>query len=118
MSWIHGQSVYGRVQYSRVTFIHVIKYVSDKVVHIIFLLIINMATKGPPRKKVKRINTITEEESNDVLKQEEDLGTIIAQFKSIDGETTSSPLSLPANVTPEQLELLINRLLNNVNQIS
>ncbi len=76
-----------------------------------------MATKGPPRKKVKRINTTTEEETNnDVIKQEENLGTVIAQLKSIDGEITGSPLSLPANVTPEQLELLINRLLNNASR--
>ncbi|CAI2169776.1 17931_t:CDS:10 [Funneliformis geosporum] len=69
-----------------------------------------MATKGPPKKKIKKIKT-TVEEINDV--KQEILGTVIAQLKSIDGEATGSPLSLPANVTPEQLELLINQLLNN-----
>ncbi|KAI8972071.1 WD40-repeat-containing domain protein [Pilobolus umbonatus] len=38
--------------------------------------------------------------------------TIIAQFKNAEGETTGPPLNLPANATPEQLELLINQLLN------
>jgi ribosome assembly protein 4 len=79
----------------------------------------NMATKGPPRKRVKKNNIITEEDiNNDNIKQEEEnLGTVIAQLKSTDGEITGAPLSLPANVTPEQLELLINQLLSNDEQL-
>lgn len=41
-------------------------------------------------------------------------GNLIAQFKSTDGETTGPPLNLPADTTPEQLQLLINELLGNV----
>ncbi|CAM0142958.1 ribosome assembly [Umbelopsis sp. WA50703] len=37
---------------------------------------------------------------------------VIAQFKSIDGETTGPPLNLPVNVTPDQLEMLLNQLMN------
>jgi hypothetical protein len=77
-----------------------------------------MATKGPPRKKVKKHNTITSEEINNNIKQEENLGTVIAQLKSFDGEIIDTSLSLPANVTPEQLELLINQLLSNVSRQS
>ncbi|RUS16500.1 WD40-repeat-containing domain protein [Endogone sp. FLAS-F59071] len=40
-------------------------------------------------------------------------GNLIAQFKSVDGETTGPPLNLPADTTPEQLQLLINELLGN-----
>ncbi|KAG2223667.1 hypothetical protein INT45_007245 [Circinella minor] len=36
---------------------------------------------------------------------------VVAQFKSADGESTGPPLNLPADVTPEQLELLLNQLL-------
>ncbi|KAI9146507.1 WD40-repeat-containing domain protein [Paraphysoderma sedebokerense] len=39
--------------------------------------------------------------------------SIIAQFKSADGESTGPPLNLPINVTPEQLEHLLNKLLDN-----
>jgi hypothetical protein len=39
---------------------------------------------------------------------------VIAQFKSIDGETTGPPLNLPVNVTPDQLEMLLNQLMNTV----
>ncbi|RGB25566.1 putative Notchless [Rhizophagus diaphanus] len=71
-----------------------------------------MATKGPPRKKIKKHNTLLTEENNKE-QQEEILGTVIAQLKSIEGEIIGAPLSLPANVTPEQLELLVNQLLSN-----
>lgn len=40
--------------------------------------------------------------------------TVIAQFKSPEGETCGPPLNLPANVNPEQLALLLNNLLQNV----
>jgi hypothetical protein len=73
----------------------------------------NMATKGPPRKRVKK-NKDDISNNNDIKQEEENLGTVIAQLKSTDGEITGAPLSLPANVTPEQLELLINQLLSNV----
>lgn len=39
---------------------------------------------------------------------------IVAQFKSADGEATGPPLNLPGDATPEQLELLLNQLLNQV----
>lgn len=74
---------------------------------------VDMATKGPPRKKVKQHNTLLNEENNK-QQQEEILGTVIAQLKSTDGEIIGAPLSLPANVTSEQLELLVNQLLSNV----
>ncbi|CAJ0845945.1 7442_t:CDS:10 [Entrophospora sp. SA101] len=38
---------------------------------------------------------------------------LLAQLKSVDGEITGPPLSLPVDITPEQLELLVNQLLNN-----
>lgn len=75
-----------------------------------------MATKGPPRKKIKKHNTLLTEENNKE-QQEEILGTVIAQLKSIEGEIIGAPLSLPANVTPEQLELLVNQLLSNVSKV-
>src|SRR3954468_855949 len=81
----------------------------------------NMATKGPPRKRIKKNIIIIEENINDndnINQEEENLETVIAQLKSTDGEITGAPLSLPANVTPEQLELLINQLLSNVSQIN
>ncbi|CAG8576755.1 20351_t:CDS:10 [Cetraspora pellucida] len=63
-----------------------------------------MSTKGPPKLKPK---------SSNLDQTGEDAGTVIAQLTSFDGETTGPQLSLPANVTPEQLGLLINQLLNN-----
>lgn len=39
---------------------------------------------------------------------------VIAQFKSVDGETTGPPLNLPVNATPDQLEMLLNQLMNTV----
>jgi ribosome assembly protein 4 len=39
---------------------------------------------------------------------------VIAQFKTADGESTGPPLQLPGDATPEQLELLLNQLLNQV----
>lgn len=40
--------------------------------------------------------------------------TIVAQFQTEDGESTGPPLNLPADVNPEQLELLLNQLLQQV----
>ncbi|KAJ1852831.1 ribosome assembly [Coemansia sp. RSA 1822] len=37
--------------------------------------------------------------------------TVLAQFQTADGEKTGPPLSLPANVTAEQLTVLINKFL-------
>ncbi|CEP09213.1 hypothetical protein [Parasitella parasitica] len=37
---------------------------------------------------------------------------VVAQFKTAEGEATGPPLNLPGDVTPEQLELLLNQLLN------
>ncbi|KAJ2825011.1 ribosome assembly [Coemansia erecta] len=39
--------------------------------------------------------------------------TILAQFQSSDGDKTGPPLSLPADVTAEQLSVLINKFLEN-----
>ncbi|CAG8530576.1 1805_t:CDS:10 [Acaulospora morrowiae] len=69
-----------------------------------------MATKGPPKLKAKK-KAQTEVSSEN--HEEESLGTVIAQLTTINGESTGPPLSLPVNVTPEQLGLLINQLLNN-----
>ncbi|KAI8927399.1 hypothetical protein BC831DRAFT_510942 [Entophlyctis helioformis] len=38
---------------------------------------------------------------------------VVAQFQSTDGQTAGPPLNLPIDVTPEQLELLLNNLLQN-----
>ncbi|KAI9099433.1 quinon protein alcohol dehydrogenase-like superfamily [Phlyctochytrium arcticum] len=43
--------------------------------------------------------------------------TVVAQFKSPEGEPCGPQLNLPANVNPEQLALLINNLLNNEEQL-
>ncbi|RHZ47531.1 hypothetical protein Glove_578g34 [Diversispora epigaea] len=71
-----------------------------------------MATKGPPIIKGRKIKTNDNSNKQEVV-EEENLGSIIAQLITTEGEVTGPPLSLPANVTPEQLELLINQLLNN-----
>lgn len=41
---------------------------------------------------------------------------VVAQFKTAEGESTGPPLQLPGDATPEQLELLLNQLLNQVSQ--
>ncbi|KAK9702736.1 ribosome assembly [Basidiobolus ranarum] len=55
--------------------------------------------------------------SNSKVKQDdipqEPVGHVIAQFNSAEGESTGPPLNLPADVTPEQLSVLLNQLLNN-----
>ena len=38
---------------------------------------------------------------------------VLAQFKSPEGENSGPPLNLPSNVTPDQLQLLLNTLLKN-----
>ncbi|KAG9299423.1 hypothetical protein G9A89_009375 [Geosiphon pyriformis] len=68
-----------------------------------------MATKGPPVRKSKKRRL----ETSKVDKEEESQGNVIAQLKSVEGESSGPPLSLPANVTPQQLQLLINQLLDN-----
>jgi len=70
-----------------------------------------MATRGPPKRKKKTTDSNVSDGS-------ENLGNIIAQLKSIDDEPCGPPLSLPANVTPEQLQLLVNQLLNNVRDLT
>ncbi|KAJ2842177.1 ribosome assembly, partial [Coemansia brasiliensis] len=40
------------------------------------------------------------------------MATILAQFRTADGEKTGPPLSLPADVTAEQLSVLINKFLD------
>lgn len=42
------------------------------------------------------------------------VGTIVAQFQTVEGEPTGPQLDLPVDLTPEQLQLLINELLKNV----
>ncbi|KAJ1925948.1 ribosome assembly, partial [Linderina pennispora] len=39
--------------------------------------------------------------------------TVLAQFQTADGDKTGPPLSLPSDVTSEQLSFLINKLLEN-----
>ncbi len=41
-------------------------------------------------------------------------GTLVAQFKSVDGVTEGPQLDIPVDTTPQQLQLLINELLQNV----
>jgi hypothetical protein len=48
---------------------------------------------------------------------EEIKDTIIAQFRTEDGQTTGAQLELPVNITSSQLETLINHLLKNVSDI-
>ncbi|KAJ1913195.1 ribosome assembly [Mycoemilia scoparia] len=43
---------------------------------------------------------------------------VIVQFQSVDGEHSGPPLSLPTNVTPEVLRVLINKLLLNDEELS
>ena len=38
---------------------------------------------------------------------------LLAQFKSAEGESSGPPLNLPADITPDQLQLLLNTLLKN-----
>ena len=38
-------------------------------------------------------------------------GMVVAQLQTVDGELTGPPLSLPENITPQQLNLLVNQLL-------
>ncbi|CAG8491779.1 7743_t:CDS:2 [Ambispora leptoticha] len=68
-----------------------------------------MATQGPPKPKNKKKSLPIKEDQTET----DNVGNVIAQLKSVDGETSGPSLSLPANVTPEQLLLLINELLNN-----
>ena len=43
------------------------------------------------------------------------VSNIVAQFKSpVTGLASGPPLNLPASTTPEQLQLLLNKLLGNV----
>lgn len=42
---------------------------------------------------------------------------VIAQFQNQDGETCGPPLNLPVDINPEQLALLLNKLLENVIRI-
>ena len=66
----------------------------------------NMATRDPIRKKIKKDLDQQGNEENDQGNNE---ALIIAQLKSVDGEITGPPLSLPVNITPEQLELLTDQ---------
>jgi ribosome assembly protein 4 len=40
--------------------------------------------------------------------------TVSARFQTADGEVTGPPLSIPAQITPQQLTVLLNKLLDNV----
>ena len=46
------------------------------------------------------------------------MSTIIAQFKTWEGEDTGTQLELPVNATLTQLESLINHLLSNVSPLT
>lgn len=39
---------------------------------------------------------------------------ILAVFQSVDGQTAGPSLQLPTSITPEQMELVLNQLLQNV----
>ena len=39
---------------------------------------------------------------------------VVATFQSPDGQEVGPSLTIPANITPAQLELLLNQLLQNV----
>eukprot|EP00798_Chlamydomonas_sp_ICE-L_P015895 gene15895-22029_t len=64
-----------------------------------------MLLSGPPSKKPKQ--ALKEAE----LKKAQ--GNVIVQFQSAAGDTTGPQLDLPSNVTPTQLEVLLNGLLTN-----
>lgn len=40
--------------------------------------------------------------------------TVVAQFKSPEGDTVGPPLNIPADIDVEQLQILLNSLLQNV----
>jgi len=40
--------------------------------------------------------------------------TVLVQLRTQEGETTGPALDVPVDITPQQLELLINELLKNV----
>lgn len=66
-----------------------------------------MATLLPPKSKRQKLiekNAVVEEVPNDV-------GNVVAQFKSVDGAQSGPSLTVPANVTTEQLTLLVNEIL-------
>ena len=43
--------------------------------------------------------------------EEQELGHVLVQFKSENGETLESPIDLPLNVTTENLQLICNALI-------
>lgn len=51
---------------------------------------------------------------NDSVDESTESETVIAQFKTEDGESTGPPLQIPLNASSSQLETLINHLLKNV----
>jgi len=74
-----------------------------------------MATRGPIKKKIKKDLDQQGNEENDQGNNE---ALIIAQLKSVDGEITGPPLSLPVNITPEQLEQCNIKFIISFNNIS
>ena len=62
-----------------------------------------------PKRKITGAAAVTQVDAEATA-----FGNLTAQFKSTDGETTGPPLNLPADATPEQLQLLINELLGSV----
>ena len=48
------------------------------------------------------------------MADEEEVGHILAQFRSEDGENTGAPFDLPLSVTTEHLQAVCNQILENV----
>ena len=60
----------------------------------------NMATRGPIKKKIKKDLDQQGNEENEENDKGNNEALIIAQLKSVDGEITGPPLSLPVNNYP------------------
>ena len=43
-----------------------------------------------------------------------DAATVLVQLRTQEGQTTGPALDVPSDITPQQLELLVNELLKNV----
>ena len=72
---------------------------------------------GGPNSTCKRSHTMASRQKRKAAEVVEELPAsqnVIAQFKSVDGESTGPPLNLPVNATPDQLEMLLNQLMNTV----
>ncbi|GAO47091.1 WD40 repeat-like protein [Saitoella complicata NRRL Y-17804] len=70
-----------------------------------------MATVVPPKSKRQRLEA---QKPRDIEEIPEDAGSVLVQFRASDtGELAGPTISIPANVTVKQMELLVNQLLGN-----